>query len=284
MGVLSLQSLISTMNERNCAGAESAHDQLTDLLNKINIMYQYRNDQRRDSGVVRNACYQHWYGSYGDYLHAKGLSQNPLTLSIGNLDQATSNIAYCSCNARQIGGCSCVSVINQGARCSCNVRNPYTCECHSRTGGKYDPVCYCDTRNAAEGGSLCNCVSRSGSLYCDCNARCTCNSVSEFTMTPEAAIRASNGCTCESRQYADRCENHYSYSAAPCQCQNRAINCNGVSNAPNGWDGYCGWHKRPTTRGICQCNERSSSYNYCSCVSRGTTSCQCNVRGGVMPI
>jgi hypothetical protein len=103
-------------------------------------------------------------------------------------------------------------------------------------------------------------------------------------MTSQPEIRATYSCDCVSRQYYDRCENHYSYNDSPCDCQNRAIECSGVSNAPNNWDGYCGWHKRPTTRGICACNERYSGYDHCTCVGRGAASCTCDVRGGAMPV
>lgn len=283
MSIRSLKQTIDRMNnELRCAGTLNNYNDLNDLKNKIDIMYDYRNDNIRDADTgtdddtvneIANLCSQHFYKSYLEYLNKNSLTKE--TLSIGDINNALDNMSYCSCNSRQIQNCGCVSRIT-GNYCNCNVRNPYICSCVSRTAGKYDPLCYCNTRDSG-----CDCVSRMTTNNCDCNGRCSCNSVNEYSMTPIDEM--DQECTCVSRQYGDFCQCNIRTitQVQNCECQARTAN-NPSSTAPSGWDGYCGSHMLPTSYNKCSCNSRTSSTDsedYCLCFSRTSSlMCECNVR------
>lgn len=289
MSVLSLKSVISEMNDRLMSGSENSYNQLTNLREKLQVLYDYRNDIRRDIDTgtddntpkaIQNICTQHYYSSFEKYLESQNL---PITsLSIGDIHNAVQQISYCSCNSRNIDNCkNVVTTTINGTQilCQCNLRNPVTCTCQSRTGGKYDPLCNCDTRYAG-----CSCVERSALAVCECNGRCSCNAVNEYTMTPPPDKNDEGvKCLCESRDYDNGCQCFVRTITpiSPCDCQARTATCNGVGNAPNGWDKYCGSHTRPTTQGQCTCNYRdtTTAVDYCDCYNRTAAElCQCNLR------
>lgn len=274
---MALRSLKQTyermVNELQSSGSSASYNDLKVLKEKIDTMYRYRNDEIQDvdprnngddtPGVIANVCHQHFFRSFDEFQKRTGVSYS---LSIGDLNNAMDQMAFCTCNSRSIQGCDCV-LRQLGNTCNCNARNPIDCGCVYRYGGKYSPSCVCHTRYAG-----CDCVTRTSSQDCDCHGRCSCNVVKEYTMTDPKTI---TNCTCVSRQFGDACQCHTRSVAqtTPCECQSRAVECNGVSNAPHGWDKYCGEHEKPTTRGACQCNARTSPQenDYCVCVERTST-------------
>lgn len=245
--------------KQSAPGPQTQPYDLESALQKLDTMYKYRNDEIRDNDKdgkeIRNLCEAHIYTDFEDYQKKKN---RYLSVSLGDINDAIDDIAYCTCNARQKPGCDCVARTS-GNRCSCNVRYIYDCTCVSRNGNKYTPYCTCNSR---VGG--CSCVSRTPSVSCTCNARCSCNIVNEYTEKEPV----SEECTCVAR----------TYSSDHCECNGRTVSYDQV--APGGYDDV-------TYYTPCSCNARTydripipGTWNQqfqniyrCTCVSRGIGSC-----------
>ena len=289
MSIISLKTMVDQMNVMRQAGSNNNHNQLTNLTDKMNIMFQYRNDDLRDAdpeknndntpNEIENKCIEHYHENYTEYLKSKGLEGDEL--SVGDVNNTLIETSHCSCNAREQGGCYCVSR-TLGNYCNCNVRNPIQCSCVARSGGKYDPVCVCNVRYTG-----CDCVSRVTSSGCQCHTRCSCNAVNEYTMTPVAEMDKT--CLCQNRMFDHGCQCYTRTISAvePCECQYRGSSCTANETAPGDWADFCTEHQNPSASGACTCNSRSaiSDRDYCVCYSRtGAIMCQCDMRGGAVPV
>lgn len=284
MAIRSLRQTYERMlNEKHQSGAASPDDvaHLEALKSRIDKMYDYRNNtiqdadpnNREDSsrGVVNNICYQHYYKSFDEFQKDMGTSYS---LSVGDLNDALDQMAYCTCNARQIQHCDCVAR-DLGNICNCNTRRTDICDCRWRDGGKYNPACACQARKLA-----CECQSRSQGVSCSCHGRCSCHSVNEYSMIDS---KEHNACNCVSREYGDYCQCHSRESSfdpvEPCQCQARTesvvATCACMARrAPWPHKGGCECQNRTGQyTPFCDCDSRTSDMNptYCQCVSRTST-------------
>ncbi len=94
------------------------------------------------------------------------------SLSLRDIHKVVSNLSKCSCNARKTEGCFCQN--RQFNNCECNLHNDQL-KCNTREGS-----------------------------YCDCNGRCSCNMVSEYSVC-SCVTRGTIGqpfkqrCTCNVR-------------------------------------------------------------------------------------
>lgn len=299
---VSLRQLVETyLPERTRSGSSSDYKDLNAVKNKLDGMYIYRNYDyvptrnlvEASSGRPETICHEHYYTSFTDYLVKTG--RDATSKSLGDIFDASQQIPYCTCDGRNISKCPCVYVKTDTPTCDCYTRNAITCTCVSRSSGKYAPSCYCDVRYTS-----CPCVERSYAYSCDCDGRCSCHTVSEYTMTKKENI--TEPCDCVSRTYSGECACHVDAKTIyNCYCQNRSFS--KYSNAPSGWDSYCGGAHEMPESGRCECNARESSIgnvncsnvyaspcqdhcisdgstdSSCSCVTRsGSVLCRCNVR------
>lgn len=253
------QTFDRMISERRMSGPEKTYDDmdLEQLKKRLEVMYQYRNDDIRDvdagngvdhtTGQVQNVCHQHYYKSFKDYQTTMGVDYS---LSLGDINDAIDALSYCTCNGRSIQACNCVSR-STGNTCDCNLRAPYQCNCYHRHGGKYDPECRVHCLKVTSVG--CACVSRNAEVSCDCHGRCSCNIVNEYTMEPAPA-----SCTCVSRSYGD-----------PCRCHARTAppakpNYEGDASAcPSKWNkktDVCDCVNR-TSQTLCEYHEKSYAYS-----------------------
>ena len=286
MAIRSLRQTYERMiNEKYQSGAANPDEvaQLENLKNRIDKMYAYRNNTLQDAdpnnredlsrGVVNNICYQHYYKSFDEFQKDMGTSYS---LSIGDLNDALDQMAFCTCNARQIQHCDCVAR-DMGNTCDCNARRVDICDCLWRDGGKYNPSCACNARHLS-----CECQARSQGISCSCHGRCSCHSVNEYSMIDPKEHRT---CDCVSREYGDQCQCHSRESTfAPveaCQCQARTefsvptCACRvRHSSWLHGGGLRCECRDRTAQyTPFCECDARTSDTNptYCQCVSRTST-------------
>lgn len=291
MAILDQQTIYKKQTEERLVGGHSddandKYEDLDSLKRKLDVMYQYRNNEIKDAdntgtidkspGVIENVCNMHAYKSFTEYQQAIGVDYS---LSLGDLNDALNAMSYCTCNSRSLGGCNCVTR-TAGNSCSCNLRSPYTCMCVYRNGNKYVQGCNCDVRDSG-----CSCVSRTSSAGCSCNSRCSCNVVNEY----EKAVPPKE-CTCVSRNYDTGCQcdaRTVTYDKAknppsgPCNIVDASSGCLCVARDSGcganvgcdyvGWE--CGGHVQPQKNGCCTCDVRTSNESdiirsACQCVTR----------------
>lgn len=282
----------------NADNENNTDKDLASLKQKIDVMYKYRNNEIQDEdlmkhtyaddtpNVINNKCYSHLYNSFDEYQKTIGTSYS---LSIGDLDDALNAMSYCTCNARSIEGCYCVTRTG-GDSCQCYLRSPYTCACVVRSGNKYVSSCNCNVQDVG-----CNCVSRVTNSSCECNTRCSCNVVNEYDINEPPTE-----CTCVSREFDSGCKCNartITYDTvldntqlpASCYIVNASSGCECVarrSSCPaNVGCNYVGWHcdghVQPQRINCCTCDVRTSvgyKSGACDCVARKSiTSCAYNV-------
>lgn len=249
-------------NKKQTSGTQTGPYDLESAKQKFDVMCKYRDDKVRENyngKEVPNICTGHLWHSYDDYLSRKKKGN---VISLADIDDAIDDSTYCTCNARSISGCDCVTRTG-GKICSCNLRIENYCDCQYRSGGKYDPVCPCDLRQGT-----CDCVSRTSPPSCDCNARCSCHVVNEFSTVPQ-----SKTCQCVSRHFDEGCQ---------CNARTPTIDKRKVET----WSGPCAVVE--SSNGCycvsrfnnCSCNQRTGSGYVCLCNGRTPSSCDKAWSGG----
>ena len=202
MSVLDLKAEIARMTDERKGVSDNIalyndYKDLQTLKQNLQEMLDVRNGimartRRTCSNHVGTVCSENLYSNVNDT--DLGIDKK---LSLKDIDDAISKIAYCTCDSRQgAEGCICKANYEKNY-CECNGRSIVTCECRSRNGGKYaDEWAHCSCRERQA--TLCSCESRTAIINCNCDSRCSCDVQKEFSYVPP-----DNNCLCNTKWVPD---------------------------------------------------------------------------------